>query len=230
MGSVATEVLVIPAHTLERLDITVLWCRLCSHFALTHATHAVRGHDNWRDGLSTGTVCLIAQLEVTYTDGTTTIVATNGNGEWKVGQSGTITNNIYLGERYDFRKASPPSWATSSVDDSLWPAAVTYASASADADDNVSPISNFSAGSVFCGECGPNGMPNPGMKFVSTTITDSTARRSASRPKTLLRADIKDGVLELAVRRHRNVKDRMAPATVMAVENDWATPAVWSHC
>ena len=109
--------------------------------------NAFRGHDNWRDGLSTGTICLIAQLEVTYIDGTTTIVATNGGGEWKVGQSGTITNNIYLGERYDFRKASPPNWATSSIDDSLWPTAVTYASASAEED--LAPHRNISADSNF---------------------------------------------------------------------------------
>ena len=68
---------------------------------------------------------------MTYADGSTTIVPTTG-GEWKVGESGTITNNIYLGERFDFRKASPPSWAAAAdFDDSAWPAAVTYASATA---------------------------------------------------------------------------------------------------
>ena len=39
---------------------------------------------------------------MTYADGSTTIVPTTG-GEWKVGESGTITNNIYLGERFESR-------------------------------------------------------------------------------------------------------------------------------
>lgn len=112
-------------------------------------------------------MCLIAQLEVTYTDGTATVVATEGGGVWKVGQSGTITNNIYLGERYDFRKASPPNWATSYVDDSLWPAAATYALASIEDDATLS--TNISSDdSYFCGECGPNGPPNPGMTRYQT--------------------------------------------------------------
>ena len=104
---------------------------------------------------------------MTYADGTTTVVATEGGGDWKVGQSGTITNNIYLGEKYDFRKASPPDWATSSVDDSLWPAAVTYAPASSQ-EDVALPSSISTEGSFFCGECGPNPEPNPGMTAYQT--------------------------------------------------------------
>jgi hypothetical protein len=147
------------------------------------------GHDDWRDGLSTGVVSLIAQLELTHADGTKTTVATkgenfheksssirsagwNGKGGWKVGLSGTITNNIYLGERYDFRKASPPNWRTTIVDDSLWPAAVTYATTGnreveVGVDDTIASDRDMDGG-VFCGECGPNGAPNPGMTRYQT--------------------------------------------------------------
>ena len=112
---------------------------------------------------------------MTYADGSTTIVPTMG-GEWKVGESGTITNNIYLGERFDFRKASPPSWAAAAdFDDSAWPAAATYASAAAlgDGSDERVPGDETSSGgdrdgSFFCGECGPNKAPNPGMTRYQT--------------------------------------------------------------
>lgn len=94
---------------------------------------------------------------------------TKGGGDWKVGLSGTITNNIYLGERYDFRKASPPNWATVAVDDSLWPAAVTYASAAVIGEGEITVDGDSSReGSIFCGECGVNEEPNPGKTHYQT--------------------------------------------------------------
>eukprot|EP01051_Picozoa_sp_SAG22_P007706 SAG22_NODE_551_length_9178_cov_3.565371_8_plen_463_part_01 len=146
----------------------------CENCAIDRV-HSAGGHDNWRDGLSTGTVSLIAQLEITYADGSKTTASTKG-GDWKVGLSGTITNNIYLGERYDFRKAAPPDWATTAVDDSLWPAAATYAKSPTVVLEDAGRVDGFDAGrnlsdtssSFFCGEIGPNKLPNPGMEHYQT--------------------------------------------------------------
>jgi hypothetical protein len=81
------------------------------------------GHLNLRDGLATGEPQLIAQLELTYSDGTTATHASSAGGGWVVGRSATLTNNVYLGERFDGRLASA-GWTRPGFDASHWSAAV----------------------------------------------------------------------------------------------------------
>jgi alpha-L-rhamnosidase len=59
------------------------------------------GRLNLREYLATGRPCFIAQLELTYTDGTKKTVASDES--WKVKDGPILRNNIYLGEVYDAR-------------------------------------------------------------------------------------------------------------------------------
>ncbi|MFJ9173751.1 family 78 glycoside hydrolase catalytic domain [Streptomyces sp. NPDC102360] len=60
---------------------------------------------------------LIAQLEVTHTDGTTTTVATDGS--WQAGFGPILTTGLYEGETFDARLLDP-AWSTPSYDGADW--------------------------------------------------------------------------------------------------------------
>lgn len=107
---------------------------------LRYRTHDVTGHltagantigawlgDGWyrgRYGFDGGTrniygtdQSLIAQLEVTYDDGTTTVIATDPS--WQAAPGPIITSGLYEGETFDAR-LDDPDWATSAADGSQW--------------------------------------------------------------------------------------------------------------
>ncbi|MER7485842.1 family 78 glycoside hydrolase catalytic domain [Streptomyces sp. NPDC126497] len=60
---------------------------------------------------------LIAQLEVTYDDGTTTVVATDGS--WTAAPGPILTSGLYEGETFDAR-LDDPRWATPQASDAGW--------------------------------------------------------------------------------------------------------------
>ncbi|MGY0071323.1 family 78 glycoside hydrolase catalytic domain [Streptomyces sp. QTS137] len=60
---------------------------------------------------------LIAQLEVTYDDGTTTVLATDGT--WTAAPGPILTSGLYEGETFDAR-LDDPHWATPHASDAGW--------------------------------------------------------------------------------------------------------------
>lgn len=58
-------------------------------------------------GFKYGDVCLKAQLEITYEDGSVQTVATKTDGSWKYKYSPVVLNNLYAGETYDTRLETP---------------------------------------------------------------------------------------------------------------------------
>jgi alpha-L-rhamnosidase len=75
------------------------------------------GRLNLREYLATGRPCFIAQLELTYTDGTKKIVASDES--WKVKDGPILRNNIYLGELYDAR-LEVEDWNMGGIDGRGW--------------------------------------------------------------------------------------------------------------
>jgi alpha-L-rhamnosidase len=107
---------------------------------LRYRTHDVTGHltegantlgawlgDGWyrgRYGFDGGTrniygtdQSLLAQLEVTYEDGTTTVIATDGT--WTAAPGPILTSGLYEGETFDAR-LDDPHWATPGAADAGW--------------------------------------------------------------------------------------------------------------
>ncbi|WP_371238056.1 family 78 glycoside hydrolase catalytic domain [Streptomyces pimonensis] len=107
---------------------------------LRYRTHDVTGHlttgantigawlgDGWyrgKYGFDGGTrniygtdQCLIAQLEVTYDDGTATVVATDGS--WTAAPGPILTSGLYEGETFDAR-LDDPHWATPQASGAGW--------------------------------------------------------------------------------------------------------------
>jgi alpha-L-rhamnosidase len=70
-----------------------------------------------RDYLSIGRPCFIAQLKLSFTDGTEEWILTDEN--WKTTAGPMLRNNVYLGEHYDARKELP-GWNNTGFDDSRW--------------------------------------------------------------------------------------------------------------
>lgn len=58
-------------------------------------------------GFYYGDCCLMAQLELTFADGTKTIHATDTDGTWTYKYSPIVLNNVYGGETYDCRLETP---------------------------------------------------------------------------------------------------------------------------
>ncbi len=79
--------------------------------------------DGWFDqsvvwgGFSYGQPCTIAQIEITYEDGVTQRVVTDGR--WRVGQGPVRGNNIYAGETYNARLVTP-GWASPGFEAEGW--------------------------------------------------------------------------------------------------------------
>ena len=61
---------------------------------------------------------LLFQLQITYTDGTTETITSDGS--WKSSTGGLLYTEIYHGEIYDAR-AAKAGWSTAGYDDSNWP-------------------------------------------------------------------------------------------------------------
>lgn len=64
-----------------------------------------------------GQPTFLAQLEITYEDGSVQVVKTDGT--WKTKDGPTTYDSIYLGEKYDAR-LEPEGWGTADFDDSIW--------------------------------------------------------------------------------------------------------------
>jgi len=75
------------------------------------------GRLNLREHLAVGRPRLIAQLEISFADGSSTTVVTDNS--WKVHDGPLLRNNIYLGEVYDARREIP-GWDIAGFDDSAW--------------------------------------------------------------------------------------------------------------
>lgn len=78
------------------------------------------GNFNLRERLPIGRPRAIAHLRIEYKDGSVQTVATDAS--WKVGDSGILRNNVYLGEVVDAR-LEPVGWDRPGFDDSGWRAA-----------------------------------------------------------------------------------------------------------
>ncbi|HUR11784.1 MAG TPA: family 78 glycoside hydrolase catalytic domain [Flavitalea sp.] len=73
------------------------------------------GRFNLRNVLQTGRPCVLAQLMISYADGTSEVIATDET--WQTNTGAVLRNNVYLGEKYDARlekkwtmSDSDPSW------------------------------------------------------------------------------------------------------------------------
>jgi len=75
------------------------------------------GRLNLREHLTIGRPCFIAQLELTYADGTRKIIVSDES--WKVKDGPILRNNIYLGEVYDAR-LEVEDWNLCDIDVSQW--------------------------------------------------------------------------------------------------------------
>ncbi len=79
-----------------------------------------RGRLGWRGGfhnLFGSDLSLFAQLEVTYTDGTSETIATDDS--WRASPGPIVRSGLYDGEIYDARDELP-GWSTPGFDDSGW--------------------------------------------------------------------------------------------------------------
>jgi len=75
------------------------------------------GHLNLREHLPTGRPRFIAQLEITYVDGSNKIITSDHN--WKYTDGPILKNNIYLGEVYDARREIK-NWSQVGVNEENW--------------------------------------------------------------------------------------------------------------
>jgi alpha-L-rhamnosidase len=78
-----------------------------------------RGHMGFRDQRNNygKKVALLAQLVITYTDGTQEVVASDGN--WKAATGAVVVSDIYDGETYDAR-LEKRGWSLAGYDDAAW--------------------------------------------------------------------------------------------------------------
>jgi alpha-L-rhamnosidase len=75
------------------------------------------GRLNLREHLAVGRPCLIAQLEIFFADGSSTVIVSDTS--WKVHEGPILRNNIYLGEVYDARREIT-GWNRPDFDDANW--------------------------------------------------------------------------------------------------------------
>ncbi|WP_146150188.1 family 78 glycoside hydrolase catalytic domain [Actinomadura rubrobrunea] len=87
---------------------------------------------NWHQTSWTAEPRLLAQLVITYADGSTQTVATDG--QWRYAEGPVRFDSLYGGESYDAR-AERPGWDTPGYDDSSWQHAAEVRAPS----DNVVP-------------------------------------------------------------------------------------------
>ncbi|MDR0901330.1 MAG: glycoside hydrolase family 78 protein [Opitutaceae bacterium] len=77
-----------------------------------------------RNFLYIGRPCFIAQIRLTYADGSEETIITDES--WKTGPGLVMRNNVYLGEHYDARNEQA-GWDTPGFDDGAWRPAVRAA-------------------------------------------------------------------------------------------------------
>ncbi len=75
------------------------------------------GRWNLRNILTIGQPKVIAQLELTYADGSKKVISTDKN--WKTNTGPVVKNNVYLGEWYDAREEKQ-GWKLPGYDDKKW--------------------------------------------------------------------------------------------------------------
>lgn len=75
---------------------------------------------HWAEGY--GTPRFLAQLHISYTDGTEEIIKSDES--WKAAKSPILMDMVYYGEHYDATKEQK-SWSMSGFDDSLWEVVVS---------------------------------------------------------------------------------------------------------
>jgi alpha-L-rhamnosidase len=84
-----------------------------------------RGNIGWssQNGYYGSKIALLAQLRITYADGTSETVGTDGT--WKVSNGPILFSDIYNGETYDARK-DMQGWSGTGFNDSGWEKAAVY--------------------------------------------------------------------------------------------------------
>jgi alpha-L-rhamnosidase len=90
-----------------------------------------RASDQWGDRTA-----LLAQLEVTQDDGTTTVIGTDLG--WRSGSGHVVAADLIAGERWDLRRL-PRGWDEPGFDDSAWPFCEAAAAPAADLVDSPAP-------------------------------------------------------------------------------------------
>jgi alpha-L-rhamnosidase len=70
-----------------------------------------------KNGLSYGEPRIIAQLEITFQDGSKSIIVTDE--DWKCRNSAIISSNIFAGEKYDARSYQS-NWASNNLESEKW--------------------------------------------------------------------------------------------------------------
>ncbi|MBV5314944.1 MAG: glycoside hydrolase family 78 protein [Prolixibacteraceae bacterium] len=78
-----------------------------------------RGNIGWsnQNGYYGSKIALLAQLQLTYSDGTTEIICTDNS--WNAANGPILNSDIYNGETYDAR-LEMPGWSTAGFDASKW--------------------------------------------------------------------------------------------------------------
>ncbi|NJN28077.1 MAG: hypothetical protein HC819_19945 [Cyclobacteriaceae bacterium] len=72
---------------------------------------------NLRDYLTVGKPCLMAQLRITFVDGSTQTIVSDTS--WKAGKGPILMNSVYLGETYDAR-LEQKGWQNPGYNDKHW--------------------------------------------------------------------------------------------------------------
>ncbi|MEU6719090.1 glycoside hydrolase family 78 protein [Nonomuraea sp. NPDC046802] len=75
------------------------------------------GFSGGRTGVYGDRTALIAQLEITYADGGTDVIVTDG--QWRCAAGPVTTASLYDGENHDARR-EPPGWSRAGFDDGGW--------------------------------------------------------------------------------------------------------------
>jgi len=78
---------------------------------------AFRPNDQDRENFGKESLDVLAQLEITYTDGSTDMIGTDGS--WKSSTGPILKSSIYHGEKYDAR-LEKPGWSSAGFDDGNW--------------------------------------------------------------------------------------------------------------
>jgi alpha-L-rhamnosidase len=79
------------------------------------------GRINFREALTVGQPKVLANLRITYTDGSAETIATDES--WRTGESAILRNNVFLGEKVDGR-LERKDWCSPALDDRDWPLAI----------------------------------------------------------------------------------------------------------
>jgi alpha-L-rhamnosidase len=106
-------------------DVTALVAEGGNVLGATVADGWWRGHLSWEmtRAVYGDRIGLLAQLELTYEDGTVDVVASDGT--WRVAPGPWEAADLYNGETYDARREDP-GWSAPGADDAGWAAAAPF--------------------------------------------------------------------------------------------------------